>query len=662
MSAFTATPINNNSNNAVATLILNVLMNNGMVDPLSDNLDSFEYKVIRSQWTPEDETMKFDHLTDADNNILPESEEERERVHQHLLSKEFFEPEIPRLVLVNFAEDRDFDLLPGTNQYPPLNHFSQKGMVINLETQEILCPGTSWMETINEMDDLKVLCADTMLGVRVQRPMEGASVSMFYYPEGKEIFIGTNKRVLKVSKIISGGGSRWNFYGSGAVDNTPGMFPLTSPDELKFDIHRGALSVLFNIALEYLGIVDFECEDQIQFINKALYDVFFAGNENVVYGGILSGKPFAGQSRSMEISDYDDLTFTLNSVIRRNFQPTSLKTIWVEEVYKTNQEDKTVYRNDTFEHLFEAFQAFSLDVSKFEVDPDDLVTHVLDNVWNTPLLGNADDVLFIHDIAQNGQRRIIRYQALESRFRDCVIRGGSAEELAEVSELFPRHRNRRFPTPANVRERVQQVITLSIRKFGNYAFQQVDVLGTPGAIELQRKVAQRIDGLMDVHLKDASRHWEDIAYPLSQFSLKPGQEASSYRFFRSEKNRKVCNGLAVLYACVSEGLKGVVVDEIARYFISRMLIAMTAFLPTRSLSLMESSFMRAINFQGDNLPIGIHKIRMICPDVNLKNSQRKYRIADTVANLSFLDVNFAMGFVNYPHKQKSYYTVPTASY
>jgi hypothetical protein len=651
----------NTANNAeVLSLIYNVLLNNGMLDP-SDTYESFNYKVIRANWTPEDEHLKFECLVDAENNVLPESEEEIQRVQEHLLSKECFTTGIPRLVLVNYAEDQTVKLSPGNNQYPPLNYFSQKGMVIDLETSEVLCPGTTWMSTVTDYKEIKVLATDSLIGVRVQRPIEGASVSMFYYPAGKEIFIGTNKRVLKVSKIIAGGGSRWNFYGSGAVENNSSMFALTSPDQLKFDIHRGALSMFLNVALDHLGIAGFECKSNIvEFVTKVLYDVFFAGNENLVYGGILSGRPFANQSKTMEDSDYDDLTLTLNSVSQRTFQPQTETTLWDEEVYETV--DGVVYRSEVCKSLSQSLNKFSLDLSKFEVDPQALVRGSSLNPWETPELSDSEDVLFIYDLSHNGQRQIVRYQSPESKFRDFVIRGGSDEEFDEICDFFPRHRNRKFPTPSNIRERVQQVITLSTQGTGHYAFQHVDVLGTAGASELQELVRARMHNLMDARLLDASRHWEDVAYPLSQFSMKPGQQAHTHRYFRSEKNRKVCNGLAVLYACVSEGLKKVVVDEIARYFISRMLIAMTAFLPLRALGSMENSFIHTSGFTGENLPIGVHKIRMICPEPSLSNSQRKYRIAESVANLTYLDIRFAMGFVNFPHQQSVQYTVPLTTY
>jgi hypothetical protein len=650
---------NNTVSVAVLSRIYNVLLNNGLLDP-SDTYESFEYKVIRANWTPEDEAMKFEVLTDAENNILPESEEERNRVYQHLLSKECFKGDIPRLVLVNYAEKRDAKLSPGNNQYPPLKNFSQKGMVINLETQEVLCPGTTWMSTVTRPEEARTLAADTIVGFRVQRPIEGASVSMFYYPEGKEIFIGTNKRVLKISKIISGGGSRWNFYGSGAVENSSGLFPLISEDQLRFDIHRGALSVFLNIALDHLGISGFECDDPAEFVTKVLHDVFFAGNENLVYNGILSGRPFASQSKTMDDSDYEDLTFTLNSVAKRTFQTESHSTIWEEAVYKTV--NGVVYPSEVCESLAESLDKFSLNISKFEVDPDSLFSKNGVNLWNAPELEDSEDVLFINDISPNGQRGIIRYQAPETRFREYVIRGGSEGEFHEIAEFFPRHRNRKFPTPANIRERVQQVITLSTQGSGYYAFQHVPVLGTPGSRILKSLVSERMKELMNEKLFAASRHWEDIAYPLSQFDLAPGQESTNHRFFQSEKNRKVCNGLAVLYACVSNGLKNVVVDEIARYFISRMLVAMTAFLPTHALNSMESSFLHHISFEGDNLPIGVHKIRLIRPEPTLNNSQRKYRIAHSISHLTYLDIHFAMGFLNFPHKQSIQYTVPLTTY
>lgn len=626
-------------------LIFDILASNGFLQQ-SDTVDCFEYKVIRLTWSQEDEKFKFVALVDTEGNELPESEEAREQYRQHLLAKECFRADVPRLVLVNYAENRDAQLSPANNMYPPIGNFSQRGMVINLEKREILYAGSSWINLIVNPLDLVVLGSDTWLGSHIQRPIEGATVSMFYYPEGDEIFIGTNRRVLKLSKIISGGGSRWNFYGHGAVEseNENSIVPLSSNDQLKFDIHRGALHILVDIAMEEMGFANFHCDTEeqiIEFTKMCLKTVFFPpGKQNLVYSGIVSGKPFANQSQTMQAEDYNTLSFTLNSLVERTFNPESLTTTW-NDAMRSNKD------------LVNLFKEYSLDISKFEIEVADVLkSDVGNNEWNCPHLHPSEDALVIYDMQTNGHRRIVKYQAPESRFREFVIRGGSEEELSEIKAFFPRHRNRKFPTPSNIRERVQQVITLANHGKTEYAFQSVDVLGTPGSVKFGQSIKERMIELMDPSLFELAYHWNDVAYSISEFSLSnSAANPSCQKMFRSERNRRVWNGLAVLYASVSDGLKWVVVDEVARYFIARMMIASVAFLPSKVFQTMVRSFVSATGFQGEGLPIGVHKMTTrVIPDPNLTNSQRKYKIADNVSKLSFLDVNFIMGFINYPFK------------
>ena len=203
-----------------------------------------------------------------------------------------------------------------------------------------------------------------------------------------------------------------------------------------------------------------------------------------------------------------------------------------------------------------------------------------------------------------------------------------------------------------------------------YAFLGVDVLGTPGSAKFSQLVNERCVDLMDPSLFELSYHWKDIAYPISEFRLptvplpNTTTDPAFQKMFRNERNRRVCNGLAVLYASVSDGLKWVVVDEVARYFIARMMIASVAFLPSKVFQSMVRSFVSATGFQGEGSPIGVHKMTTrVIPDPNLSNSQRKYRIADNVSKLSFLDVNFIMGFINYPFKHiTDRYILPNPKY
>lgn len=632
--------------------IQNVLVKNGFLAQ-EDGTDCFTYKVIRSKWVAEDDVYNFEFLTDHMNNRLEESDEERLKLREHYLSKECFAPLTPRLVLVNYTENRGMAISPGNNMYPPIGNFVQKGMVINLETQEVLCPGTSWINTIFDTNELMVLAADTVLGNHLQQPIEGATVSMFYYPEADEIFLGTNRRVLKLSKIIIGGGSRWNFYGAGAVDESlQSMFPLTSNNQLQFDIHRGALHVILEVAMDNLGIEDFVCdtvEETIEFVKNTLKIVFFPpGNENVVYGGILSGKPFANQSKVLSAAEYDHLTFTLNSVARRTLDKETGKTLW-------NESNKS--------HWFELFQSHSQDITRFEVNTEDV-----------EVFCKTSDVLVISDMNTNGSRRIVRYQSSNTRFKDWVIRGGSDAELEEIYTLFPRHRRRGISTPCNIRERVQQIITLSIRsmtrshnvpeddvnsivkgkqrvitlseflKNPEYAFQSISVLGSSLSIELGDKIKSRMNSLMSDRLKAVNQHWVDISYPLAPFYVTSDCDLPSFRMFRSDTNRAVCNGLAVLYTCVSEGLREPIVDEIARYFISRLLIGAFAFLPDKVCLAYQESYMNNYERKEGFLPISIHKFRMMIPPRQESNSRRKYTIAHNLSKTTFLDISFMMKF------------------
>jgi len=616
--------VNISENLEVKFCIQNVLIKNGFLTS-EDGTDCFSYKVIRSKWVAEDDVYNFEFLTDHLNNRLEESDEERLKLREHYLSKECFAPLIPRLVLVNYTENRLMPISPGNNMYPPIGNFVQKGMVINLESQEVLCPGTSWINTIVDVNELMVLAADTVLGNHLQQPIEGATISMFYYPEADEIFLGTNRRVLKLSKIIIGGGSRWNFYGAGAVEeNSEAIFPLTSNNQLQFDIHRGALHVILEVAMENLGIVDFVCknvEETIEFVKNTLKTVFFPpGNENVVYGGILSGRPFANQSKVLSVADYDHLTFTLNSVARRTLDKETGKTLW-------NESNKS--------HWFELFQSHSQDIRRFEVNPEDVEQFC-----------TTSDILVISDMNTNGSRRIVRYQSSNTRFKDWVIRGGSDAELEEIYTLFPRHRRRGISTPCNIRERVQQIITLSVNSttLAQYAFHSIWVLGSSLSIELGDKIKNRMNSLMSDRLKTVNQHWVDISYPLAPFYITPEQDLPSFRMFKSDTNRKVCNGLAVLYTCVSEGLREPIVDEIAHYFIARLLIGAFAFLPEKVCSSYQESYMSNGERKEGFLPIAIHKFRMMIPLRQDNNSRRKYAIAHNLSKATFLDISFMMKF------------------
>jgi len=620
----------------VKKAIFETLRINGFIEEGPGALDSFDFKVIRSKWTPLDGDMKFETLVDAAGNVLPESEAEKKAFDEFMLSKEQCQrPDstlLPRIVTVRYVETPNKSADSPVSNRPPIGNFKQRGMVINLETSEILYPGSSWIEEAPSVEDFNDLYeVSKHFGTpAVQKPIEGASISMLYCREVDEIFIGTNRRVLKLSKILHGSGSRWNFCGR------------SDSREEQFNIHAKALYIFTEIAMDHLGMSSAELgrEEMIDFINMIFRQTFFPfGKEDVVYTGIISGRPFANQSQTMTLEDYESFSFTLNGVLRRSFDEATKKTLWAKD------------ENDYYSRLF---LEHSLNTSRFTVEmPLTEETH-------------DEDVLLMTPVTENGTRSIYRHCSPLAAFREHVIRGGNSEEIADIRSFFPLHRNRKQGTPANIRERIHQIITLSVRSSRKYAFDEESMLGSPTAVSLRNSLAERIRFLCVEEMRETVRHWEDVAYPLSDFlipdnvtpekastilqshGLHPGAQR---RIYTNRTNRRLCNSLAVLFSCVSVALKEIVVDEIARFFISRMLVASAAFLPPRLISQLEAEYMQFPGRQQQpdhvSLPIGIHKLRQIIPPTEMAASKRKYMVAERVCHLSFLDVRFIMGFVNY---------------
>ncbi|MBM4075130.1 MAG: hypothetical protein FJ267_05755 [Planctomycetes bacterium] len=170
--------------------------------------------------------------------------------------------------------------------------------------------------------------------------------------------------------------------------------------------------------------------------------------------------------------------------------------------------------------------------------------------------------------------------------------------------------------------------------------------------------------LIDSSLRTTFGHWKDVAFPIVRFFL-PIQfteedltiagidKDNSHRILRNFSDAKLCNSLVVLYSCVSKGLKEAFIDEIARYFISRMMIASVAFLPEKALNAMINSYMGTLSPEEKNserTPIGIHKLKLIIPhNPTAKPSSRKYNIAKRISGCSSLDIKFMMSFVNRPY-------------
>jgi hypothetical protein len=608
------------TNNHVKETIFEILKRNGFIHDQEGALDSFDYKVIRSKWTPHDVVLKFDSLVDVAGKPIETEEEDKAIVREYLMEKEHFHrsPDsvlIPRLVLVHYVEKEKEELgeIPYSAR-PPVGEFRQRGMVINLETSEILCVGSSWIETAHSLRDFNELIemAETLGTPVVHHPIEGAAINMFYCPTNKEVFIGTNRRVLKLSKILSGGGSRWSF---------------ASPVE--FNIHKKALEIFLEIGMEHMGIssADARGEEYVDFVNMIIRSTFFpAGDENVVYSGTLSGLPFANHSKIMKSWYYESTTFTLNGVSERTLT-TDGKTTW-----------KRSSSNGRRERLF---IDCSLDTYAFSVD--------------TPIdkLSFDDDVLLFWPMAENGTRQIHKYRSEEARFREQVIRGMHREEIEEIENFFPLHRNRKQGTAANIGERVRQVITLAIKGKNSYAFDLERMLGGSEATELNSLITSYIDEMFTQEFKaGVIHHWKDVAYPSEEFIVSDNEiKKLSPRTFHSAVNRRLCNALTVLYSSVAAPLKRIVVHEIIQFFVARAMIAATAFLPTKRFEELSNEYVK-MNPQdlhpGHELPIGVYKLKRMISSIQettMTNSKRKYRIADKVSNLSSLDVSFIMNFV-----------------
>lgn len=634
------------STHDVKKTIFEILKLNSFVQDKEGVLETFDYKVIRSQWSPVDGVFKFVSLVSTSGETLPESATEVAFVREQLTEKEtFYGGEgcgmLPRLVLVHYVENTNADYNDVPNSVrPPIGDFKQRGMVMNLENGEILCAGSSWMNTVQDMGDFATLVDISRITGQpiVQKPMEGASINMFFCPLSKEIFIGTSGRVLKLSKILHGSGSRWNFYGK------------TEAQDEQFNIHSSALNILLEIGMEYMGLTasDVNGEEIIDFVKMIFRSVYFPiGKEDLVYTGILSGLPFANHSRTMTLNDYERMSFTLSVVLRRRLDSGSGRTLWTKE-------KDTGYCNRLFlDHC--------LDTYKFTAE--------------LPVGGNVpeEDILLIWPVEENGIRTIYRYQSPQSLFRERVIRGSDAGEIEDIVNFFPLHRNRRQGAAANIRERVRQVITLAIRGAGPYSFDKEAVLGGDMALYLRECLIQKMSALCsdDLRRGGSFRHWQDVAFPMFEFlvpnnvSLEHALGARNIplsaqrRLFQSHHNRRLCNALVVLFSSVSVALRDVVVEEISRFFISRMLIASLAFIPSRLFEQFKNSYLSSPDRQQQpshvTVPIGVHKMNKIIPPEDLTPSKRKYRIADKISKLSFLDVRFIMTFVNHRSSDLSVY-------
>lgn len=622
----------------VKNSILELLVSNGFAMNETDTVDSFDYKVIRARWSPEDDLYKFNILkNDKSDNALSESAEEKKKYSEHLLAKE-----TDGLFLVNYRPSDIGDETNG-NMKQPTGFFSQRGMVVDINNKRIVYPGNPWINVVTDKDDFNVLTTMMVNGCdewNFQAPIEGATTIVFYSREHDDIFFGTNHRVLKLSKILLGeGGSRWNFC-----------------DRNKFVIHEAVVQVFLDIA------VVFQCHDyenkkfDYETIKGLLRETFFE-TEDLVYTGILSGRPFASQSCTLEEEEYADVSYDLTSVIRPEYNPETKRTYF----HEVEQEDKTL------SFIRQLFNEYSVDMTKFNKSLEEFQESHRLAMESDKLVKDVEDILAIGSINHNGSRAIVMYRTPYSFFREKVVRGGGQNETNEIRKFFPVHRNRNFSLPANIRERVQQIITLSVRgeHHHEYAF-SIDALDTKEAQELGKRVQNRMMSLIDASLQVSFNHWKDVAFPLTVFKSTQENDENP-RSLKTTTDRRLCNSLVVLFACVSKGLRDAVVDEIARYFISRMMIATVAFLPQKVFERRVESYMKSTgsSVQEDGkVPVGVHKIQKIIGDRKPSNpSVHKYRIAYNLSSTTALDIKFMMAFAMHPlGTNPGSYTLPPNSY
>lgn len=639
----------------VKSLISNILQNNGYEVSYGD----FVFKVVRSLWNEETENTKFgivdsEGVLDEEETKVIALEMQKERVNRECVF-EYGGQMIPRIVSVQYAFDYTNPPTSG-NMYSPVSpHFGQRGMVINLETKEVLCPGMSWISVVDDLDTFDEIYKDVMHRPYLQIPVEGANVNIFRDNADGKLYIGTGHNVMTFEKILYGGGSVWNFYGKDFGSSSGGVIRFEH-SKRNFDIHLAALECVANVALEYLvslGRTDISSNqtNATEFVTKIVNEAIFDKNPNLVINGILTGMSFAGRSKTLSEEDLEFVTFTPTAYLERSFSSEHGKTIWDQEGDE---------RLDLWSSLDRMFSKFSLDINKFSFDrgmiPSDYyVVNKRDNVWSTltnddflDLISDKEDLLLIQFVRENGSRGMFRYKTPQTEFRDDVLRGVGAE-LEEIKRFFPKCRSRNYATPNTIRERVHQIITLTIAGQNRYTFQTIDVLGSRGSKDLGDQIKMALSQILS---EEMNRHWSDIAFPISDFYIETQdlERTSVPRKLSSPVNRAVCNSIAVLYACASEVLRPVIVKTIAQFFASRASIAALSFLPEHAYKKIESRFMESVRetFPSDRLHAGVHKLRQLRENSSKtpNNASRKYKIAGLLSKKTALDIMFMSAVVN----------------
>lgn len=609
-----------------------LVLNKFMSSPVTD---FFNVKIIKSRWCPDDDLTKFE-----------EPASEVQDMKEYRLMKEC--SPVPRLVLVEFRENRDTDPIIG-NIYPPTGDFHQRGLVMDLYNGEILYPGTTFIENADPAD-IELFASDPFFKSTLQKPIEGANVTFFLDKTDNNIYISTNRRALKFSKVFHLKGSKWNFYGKTSVEETQGSFSMMNRE---FNIHGMAMEVLINAVVEHVGYeIPSNDGSLCEKLEHLVRTVIFGIDPNVVISGIVSYKSFASQSKTIDREDQLRITFTPTLVARRSFNRETATTSW-EQIHDVNIADVI-------------FGDYSLPLYKFIVDcsVNEYCRQVEAQNPNThPMLLPIEDLILTLEMEPNGRRRILRTISHQTRFRERVINGSDSEERALITSLFPKHRGRNFANPLNIKERVQQIYSLATKTTDKaFAFDTVNLIGTETAINLANNISShmllRIS--TDDNLSNIYKHWVDIAFPIAEFwgesnvdKYNPNKEETS-RIMKEPSNTRLCNALTTLYACSSETLRPVIVEAIAEIWTWRLQVAYLGFLPERAYQNFENAFF-ANKPDGNNpltekLPISVHKMRILRNTSSLNNPSngvRKYRLASMISKASFLDISFMHAI--YPH-------------
>lgn len=583
-------------------------------------------------------------LVDSKMEIMQEvTDEMRTDMKQWKIDREFVrETKLPKIVMVRFEENRDHPIIG--NMYPPAGEFSQRGMVLNLDSGEVLNSGVSFINNVDEETFLS-LSSDPSLDAVVQKPIEGASVNLFMDPSDETVYISTNCLCLKFSRVLDMKGSRWNFYGSSTEESqtTDAIITDKSRDS---NIHAMALDVFVRIAMEKNDVNLGSCTDLPKTLESLVKKTFFETTPRLFVNGIVSYKSFASQSRTLIEGDQTEITFTPSSLCTRFFSDASPVTTW-----------ETVHDQE----MWELFETFALDQSKFKIDctPSEHLKKVMEQNPNVdPLLLPIEDFLMVCSPERNGRRRMFRFMSQQSIFRHSVIFGNSLEH-ERVKELIPKHRNRKFAEPLNIRERVQQIVSLVTKSSSEhgYSFDGVNVLGSEDSIALSKRInlALAFANINNSHYSETLAHWRDVAFPLGEYYVR-GEETrekdlSKYctdsqerrRMFINKIDRRLCNAFALLYACCSETLRTPLVNAVSEIYIWRLKTAYLAFLPQRAYEEYERHYMSENpSLSSEKLPVAVHKMRCMrqAVPINFNHSARKYKIADMISHSSFMDLSF----------------------